>query len=72
MVNITIKTDSIVIAVGFEAAVVKISNFLIKVRSTRVILSIKSDLEVKVKNQEQKISSLHLKYSSTVDEHPIA
>ena len=58
-------------AVFFEDAVVQLSNFIPKVRSTRGIFFVETELEVKVKNQERQIASLCQNYSIKVGEHPI-
>ena len=52
MRKITIKTDQIGMVVDFEAAVVHLSNFLPKVRSTHGISSVETGLEVYVNNQD--------------------
>ena len=56
--KITIKTNRIGMVVEFEAAVVHISNFLPKIRATRGISSVETELEVTIKNQECQIASL--------------
>ena len=56
--NMTIKTDRIAMAVDFEAAFVHLSDCLIEVGSTCGISSIETELDIKVKNQEQQIATL--------------
>ena len=46
MRKITIKTDKIGMVVDFEAAVIHLSNFLPKVRSTHVISYVETGMEV--------------------------
>ena len=72
MGKITIKTYRIVMAVYFEDAALHLSICLPKVRATRGISSIETDLEVKFRNQEGQIATLHQKYYSAVGEHPIS
>ena len=56
--RINTKTYHIGMAVDFEAAYLQLSNFILEVRATNVILYIETDMGVKVKNQDCQISTL--------------